>query len=345
MRSSVVLLAYILCTQAFLIFPPNRRYNFKCKNLNPDELSEDQLEEIYSIALGEEHNTQLSKKVEESMQEDWDVRQGVVGYRRKPLPLKANIDLWSYYAKQEFLKGNFTSASEWYKKCIDYNPVDGRAWLGLGRVQLKRGNTYLAEKSFKDGLYYNPGNPFILQAYAVMLDKGGKTQQAIRLLTSAIKASPKHIASWVELGRIHQKLGRVEEARFCFRSAVEADTKSYFALQAWGVLEADVGNIEEARRLFGLASDKANKGSVHALQAWASLEKRLGNYNDAEGLLLRAYQSWPHSTLTATALADVYELRGNVFDARDIFRKCEKKAEEVGDAGFFQVRQRLLLLS
>lgn len=196
--------------------------------LNPHDLEEAELKAIFDLALGEEHDAELSRKVEASMQEDWDVEQGVVGFRRKALPLKMNLDMWNYYGKNAFLAGNFTEATEWYQRCIDYNPVDGRAWLGLAKVYQKKGLSNLAEKAYKDGLYYNPKNPFLMQAYSVMMDKSGKTSQALKMLTSSVKSNPWHAASWVELGRIHQKSGRIDEARFCFKSAVEG-TALYWA--------------------------------------------------------------------------------------------------------------------
>ena len=41
--------------------------------------------------------------------------------------------------------------------------------------------------------------------------------------------------------------------------------------------------------------------------------------------------------MSAAALADLYETKGSYNEARDVFRRSEKHAESVGDAGFFQV--------
>jgi hypothetical protein len=50
------------------------------------ELDDDELQEILDLALGEEHTKELSKKVEDAMQEDWDVEvQCIVSkYHLKP---------------------------------------------------------------------------------------------------------------------------------------------------------------------------------------------------------------------------------------------------------------------
>tara|TARA_B110000091_G_scaffold142261_1_gene151983 strand:- start:240 stop:506 length:267 start_codon:yes stop_codon:yes gene_type:complete len=44
-----------------------------------------------------------------------------------------------------------------------------------------------AEKTFKDGLYYNPKNPFLLQGYSVMLEKEGRIPEAMKLLRTSVR--------------------------------------------------------------------------------------------------------------------------------------------------------------
>ena len=189
-------------------------------NENTDD---NDIEEMLDMALGEEYYKELNRKVAEAKQEEWDVRQGVNPSRTKPLPLKANLDMWTYTARGHLLRGNFSASEELYQRCVAYDPCDGRAWLGLARLHWKKGQALLAEKSYKDGLYYNPNNPFLLQSWAVMLEKLGKIPQAMKLLTKSVRSNPRHAASWVALGRIHQRNGQVDEARYCYSSAVEGD--------------------------------------------------------------------------------------------------------------------------
>ena len=181
------------------------------------------IEEMLDMALGEEYYKELNRKVAEAKQDEWDVRQGVNPSRTKPLPLKANLDMWTYTARGHLLRGNFSASEELYQRCVVYDPCDGRAWLGLARLHWKKGQALLAEKSYKDGLYYNPNNPFLLQSWAVMLEKLGKIPQAMKLLTKSVRSNPRHAASWVALGRLHQRNGQVDEARYCYSSAVEGN--------------------------------------------------------------------------------------------------------------------------
>ena len=91
---------------------------------------------------------------------------------------------------------------------------------GIARLHWKMGQAELAEKSYKNGLYYNPQNPYLLQSWAVQLVKQGKLKQAMTLLTTAVKKNPGHAASWVEMAKLHQRSGDVSSARYCFSQAV-----------------------------------------------------------------------------------------------------------------------------
>ena len=310
------------------------------------EPSEQELQEILDLAMGSDHADELKQKVTIALEEDYDLEQGVNPSRIKQLPLQANIDLWSYNARQSFLKGNYTGALRMYKKCVDYNPVDGRAWLGIARIHYKRGKYDLAESAYKDGLYYNPKNPFLMQSWAVMLEKVGRVNEAISLLTTSIKANPAHSASWVALANIKQQRGDIADARRCYESAIAGDKRSYVALQALGLLEYGCGNIDLARSLYRRSAEISSGKSAYALQSLAKLEISQGNLTEAEKILNQALRAWPNATRVRQALAEVFEMRGKVEEARSVFLQGEMAATKCGDAGFiqswamFELRQR-----
>ena len=73
---------------------------------------------VMDLALDEEHSSTLSKKVENVMEQDYDVREGVnqqSSAGARPMPIKANLDLSTYHARQALTqRGNFTEAEEIY---------------------------------------------------------------------------------------------------------------------------------------------------------------------------------------------------------------------------------------
>ena len=298
-----------------------------------EDLSEEEQREVMDLAFGEAHVKELPGKVTRALEEDYDMSAGVNPNSRRPFPIKANIDLMVHRAKS---LTDFNQRAALYQRCIDYNPTDGRAWLGLARIYSKKGQLDKAEKAYKDGLYYSPKNPFLLQSWAVQLEKQGKLGEATKMLTKSIKANTRHAASWVALAKIHQRTGRLEEARFCYSSACEGDDQSYVALQAWGTLESAAGNVALARDLFARAARASGSRSAHALQAWATLERRQGNLEEAQRLLDRAMRSNPQNSKVRTSYAEVHEMRGDFALARAAFEEGADSASKAGDAGFFQ---------
>lgn len=101
------------------------------------------------IAFGEEHVKDLNRKMTAAIEREYDIAEGVNPNRQKSLPIKANIDLWSYTGKQHFTAGNFSGAASYYKRCIEYDPTDGRGWLGMARIHWKKRENDEAEKSYK----------------------------------------------------------------------------------------------------------------------------------------------------------------------------------------------------
>ena len=300
------------------------------------EFSDAEMKVINELALGEDHSISLGKKVRNAMEEEYDINSGVNPLRTKSLPLKINIDIISYHARQSFLKGNFSESLSLYQKCIDYNPVDGRPWLGMARIYWKKGNVDAAKKAYKDGLYYNNKNPFLLQSYAVMLEKLGSKKEAIVLLENSVKHNPTHAASWVALAKLRERFGDIDDARNCYSKAVDGDPRGYVALQAWGVLEAKCNNIDVARSLFQRAIDASKHKSSHSYQAYAKLEMNQGNLAKSEKLLNQALKVYPSSTRVRLNLAEISELRGDITGSRKYYQDGERYANNCGDAGFFQ---------
>jgi len=301
---------------------------------HPD-VSEETLQEALSIAFPPSHADALKQKVEAALQSDYDLKEGVNPSKIKAQPLKANIDLWSYNAKQRLLAGDFKAALSLYEKCTQYDPTDGRGWLGSARVWRKKGKVDMVNKAFKEGLYYCPKNPFLLQAWACELEKRGEAREAMKVLSSSVKTSPNHAASWVSLGKLYQRSGDYERARECFSNAASRNPSSYVALHAWGCLEEAFGKPSEARILFQRAMT-VNEKSSHAVQSLALLELRQGNYHDAQRLLSSALQANPSCTRLHLPLTEALEMTGQISAARRCFTAGDVFAARCGDAGFYQ---------
>ena len=311
------------------------------------ELTDEEYEEVLRLAMGdgsergeEIEREELNQKVKLALEDEWDADKGVnlqnSAESRKKMPLKANIDLLTYFAKEELTKGNITAAIELYEACIEYNPCDGRPWLGLARIHWKKRQINEAEKYYKDGLYYNPKNPYLLQSRAVMLEKLGDVNQAKTLLLTSVKNNPDHAASWCALATLNLRKGEVGAARYCYSSAVENSPKAYVALQAWGLLEEKEGNIIRARELYQLSIDASNGKSAYAYHSMATLERKQGDLKLCSEILQTALEKIPTNTRLRLSLAEITEMHGFRNKVLSIFKDGEESAARYGDAGYFQ---------
>jgi tetratricopeptide (TPR) repeat protein len=306
-----------------------------------ENMSEEEFAEVLEMALGGDHTEQLSKLMEEAIQSDWDHQQGVDTVAKKNPPLKVNLDLWNYYAKVELMRGNFTSAMKYYEQCTSYDPTDGRAYIGMAKIHWKRNRADLAEATYKQGLYYCPKNAFILQAHAVLCEKQGRLDEAKKLLLTAIRWDQTHSASWCALGSLHKRGGDYSSARYCYGCALQHDPSCYVAHQALGTLEASGGNVSQAKQHFEQAIALSPQ-SAHAYHAYAVLERNLGDYGHALELYQHLLRIHPAGSRARMGIAEVYELRGERWLARETFAAGERYAQQQGDAGYFQAQAMFL---
>ena len=88
----------------------------------------------------------------------------------KPRLPRIALDHLSYLAKQAMRRQNYTEALRLYYDCIDGDPSDGRAYVGIGRIELRRGNSTGARAIYQQGLQYCYDNPFLLQVRSSLIE-------------------------------------------------------------------------------------------------------------------------------------------------------------------------------
>ena len=267
----------------------------------------------------------------------------VEDYRKRARPLKVNLDLITYYGRQQMLAGNESRAVEFYLRAIALDPRDGRAWLALARRESQRRNFDKAVELFKRGLKFCPTNVHLLQAYGVCLEKAQRPQLAMKLYRHATSLDSTHAASWVAKARLEMEDLEFAAARESFKRGAEGDPESYYVWQAWGVMEAQLENYVEARRLFTKGAE-VNPRNAATYQAWACMEAKLhgaglsgrlgGGLERAEELFERALRENPRSTYTLQAYALMESRRGNTEKALALFKRGFHR--KLTDAGLLQ---------
>lgn len=228
-------------------------------------------------------------------------------------PLPVQLDLLNYHARVASRRRNTRArARGLYRRCVDINSADGRAWLGLAKLHLAEGDVANARKTFRGGVNSSRKNSHLLQAWGVLEEREGFVDRAKGFYEAAVRANPQHTPSWVALGLWYRRVRNdVVHAREMFRNGIEADPTNYYVWHVLGVLEKDCLQFPVARECFrrGVA---ANPNNAATYVLWGSLEDSLGNFAVAFELFQKAHVANPRNAHAYVSHAVCAERSGDV---------------------------------
>lgn len=237
-----------------------------------------------------------------------------------PRMLRVGLDLLNYHARTASRRPTTHAyATRLYNRCIASYPHDGRAWLGLGRLQSQTRDVDAARATFAAA---PSDNEYVLQAWGVLEEKAGNIDRAKELYLSALRANPSHAASWVSLGLWQQRHARdMSAARVAFRRGSQADPGNYYVWHVWGVLEQGCKRYDQARECFQKGVS-VNPGNAASYAAWGALENELGNYKLAVRLLRKAHRANPTNIHAYLSHAVAAEKLGHAAQARALLERA-----------------------
>jgi tetratricopeptide (TPR) repeat protein len=284
-------------------------------------------------------------------------------------PLKINQDLLieeakrirnqSLFARTRAERRKLREPSiETFKRAIQYDAKDGRAYVGIGKIYVQQKEYAKAREIYEFGTRATGSeNAHLWQAFATLERKAGNIQQARKYFDAATIANPKHAAAWHgwgelergegnyqrardlflkglmkvpksessahlyhSLGLMAMERGRFEEARAHFRDGAKTDkgAKSAAIWQSWGLLEAECGENERARQYFKRGLEVCPK-SKYIWLAWGRFEASVGNIPRARQLLQRGVSLNPADRSLLQAIARLEANDGNIRMARQYF--------------------------
>lgn len=256
--------------------------------------------------------------------------------------LRINLDLLNYRAKRAQKRGEASTARRLWQQCLEIDRLDGRAWLALSRdAERELRDPQLASRYLTEGLYHDPTNAHVRQAYGVFLERQGLRRQALEQLERAIRHDPAHAASYVAKARLVERRCRrrpsegvcfatntprqaqaYNEARKCYALALAAEPDNERALVASALFEFGSGRTEAARTLFDRAV-RANPRNAAAYAAWAKMEES-ARPDEARRLYAAAHAAHASNTRAMTAWAKFELGRGNASAALDLLRKATR---------------------
>lgn len=111
------------------------------------------------------------------------------------------------------------------------------------------GSLSLAEQLLRSALALDPAHWLANYTLAVVLQDGGRHDEALPLYAQAVAARPEHVKAWNNYGVALQYAGQREQALAAFRRALAVDPAHAGALANLSGLLAELGEVDQAREL------------------------------------------------------------------------------------------------
>lgn len=151
-------------------------------------------------------------------------KQPGVAIRTQPVRITHHHNAGAQFERIQaaLMQGNIATAMDLYEDILKGAPRNTDAILGLALIQLRKGNTAIADTLVSKALATSPRDPLALALLSPLRTGGNPAQEESRLLQALIDqsdASPLHFA----LGNLYAKQNRWSEAEQAYFKATMGD--------------------------------------------------------------------------------------------------------------------------
>jgi len=149
-----------------------------------------------------------------------------------------------------FIQKKYDEAIKYYNECISLNADSAASHNALAAIYLVKEDLAQAENHINQALALNSQLTNLQYNRAQLLEKQGKTQEAVEAYRMELEHSPKHFKASYNLSRLYRILGQEEEERKYLEMTKEINPDfplSYFYLARIDLRRGE--NYEEAIRL------------------------------------------------------------------------------------------------
>ena len=175
-------------------------------------------------------------------------------------------------------RGDFASASSWYRKATKLEPGNAELWADLGLMDYQIGKSSEAIQSFKQAIHLNP-HLFVPQLFLGIEYLSAKNPaRALTYLQSAKRLRPGDLQTLLSLGYAYEMLGRADSAVETYLRATKIAPQNGNAWLDLGTaylkqVQNDARVMTSAYRHSGdvalrAAETLADEGSLNAAENW-----------------------------------------------------------------------------
>jgi len=243
-----------------------------------------------------------------------------------PRNYRAYIKLGRFYRDQ----GKFSEAEKSFKKAIEINPRNYRAYAELGQFYQNQGKFSEAEESYKKAIELNPGNYRAYVELGWFYQGQEKFSEAEESFKRAIELNPRNYEAYVELGCFYLEQGRsfdqskFSEAEKSFKKAIEINPKNYWSYNVLGWCYLDQGKFSEAEKSFKKAIELTPRDSGAYIELGWCYLDQ-GKFSETEESFKKAIEINPRNDMAYGALKVLYIEMGKM----ELARKYAEEARDI----------------
>ena len=177
--------------------------------------------------------------------------------------------------------------------------------LKAGLEHYQRGNLEGAEKKFRQVILVDNRNIHGLNLLGMICVNTGRHEEAVHLITDALKISPTDAQAQGNLGLAYQRMGNLKLAESCFRKSIELGGKNRTIFNSLGNVLRESGRASEAVQVY----ESTLKVDGNYPECWSNLSQalvELGEFGDAFQAVSRALQIDPSLAEAHNQMAEIY---------------------------------------
>ena len=180
------------------------------------------------------------------------------------------------------LNGDYATAEEYFKKCIDNGFIsEGAVYASLADVMKKEGKKDQAAQLLTDAYTKYPTNQSILISLInFYMESGDDPTKVIPIIKSAQANEPTNASLDYAEGSLYEKLGDVDKAEAAYKSAIAKDPKNFFAQYSLGALFYNAA-VELSKKADELPINEQKKYDEYIVQINDLLKKSIAPFEAA----------------------------------------------------------------
>ena len=197
------------------------------------------------------------------------------------------------------------------------------ATLGDAIAAHRDGQLDAAEALYGKVLQRQSGQPDALHFLGVLCHQRNRSEEGIRLIRMALRATPQHADAHNNLGNIHKECGQLAEAEACYRRALGHQPRHHDALSNLALVLEAQGRVDDAGEIYArFLAQEPQLGHAHYLMGMFRRRhiNQIEDVEEAVRCFTRASQLDPQNLRARDALGVSLYMLGRSSEAIEVYR-------------------------